>query len=448
MESHSPPTDIKSFGPPCWWHYNALICEAGPMTIPSVGIPCFDDSALAQFIGQNNVLTSSLRLSLSSAGPAWGGRGQGGATLTPCHSKLSHWLSNSMITRRWPWRQRGNQPAPAQHLESWLPDILRHMIWRHVSSHDYPESRFQTRHMTCCLIWRVWVFKCRYRTCILSCDVIWSQNVFLNSWLGIYSIYWYIVVQKLICLDCLWRYISRRMTVYYISVKICQSTYQYILVHTGTYWYIWVHTCSPVLFPAAPGWPSWKLRTCFCQTTPGSSCNKFILSRLFLAFAGGGSRLSRVARKLDGDVPWSGTTDFAFESRARAPSILRMPSYSKGAVMNLWRSRMRCGDVDATTKIWYMIFQSFCVQKISNYWSTWQCQMKTIHLSLRKPLRWRFNEISFISTWSNRQSLSSVVIKEPERSNEKKNRWENKLNYNRVVVYSHFPMSHWRVCVD
>jgi hypothetical protein len=33
--------------------------------------------------------------------------------------------------------------------------------------------------------------------------------------------------------------------------------------------------------------------------------------------------------------------------------------------------RMRCGDdVDVTTKIGYMIFQPFCVRKITNYYST------------------------------------------------------------------------------
>ena len=31
-------------------------CEASPLIIPSVGIPCFHDSPLAQFICQNNVL--------------------------------------------------------------------------------------------------------------------------------------------------------------------------------------------------------------------------------------------------------------------------------------------------------------------------------------------------------------------------------------------------------
>ncbi len=39
---------------PWWWyHYNALKSEAHPLIIPSIGIPWFDDWALAQFIGQN-----------------------------------------------------------------------------------------------------------------------------------------------------------------------------------------------------------------------------------------------------------------------------------------------------------------------------------------------------------------------------------------------------------
>ncbi len=43
-------------------------------------------------------------------------------------------------------------------------------------------------------------------------------------------------------------------------------------------------------------------------------------------------------------------------------------------------------------------------RKISNYWSTWQLQMKTVNLSWRNPLNWRSNQISSIISWSNRKS--------------------------------------------
>ncbi len=59
-------------------------------------------------------------------------------------------------------------------------------------------------------------------------------------------------------------------------------------------------------------------------------------------------------------------------------------------------------------KIRLKIFHWFCAQKISNCWGTWQCQMNTIYLNLRNPLSWRSNQIGCIGSWSNRESLNSV----------------------------------------
>ncbi len=140
----------------------------------------------------------------------------------------------------------------------------------------------QTRHMTCHLIWRVWIVICWYRISISLYDVIWRHILFIEFMTqhstGIYMS------------GTVYRGIPRHMTVYCIFVKVNHDDTS-IYWYSGTYWYIQVNTVYPDLFPAAPGWPAWKLRTCFSQRTPVSSSSyiKFILSSLSVPFAGGGA---------------------------------------------------------------------------------------------------------------------------------------------------------------
>jgi hypothetical protein len=174
-----------------------------------------------------------------------------------------------------------------------------------------------------------------------------------------------------------------------ISVKVDTSIYWYILpvAYTGTSEYIIVLLfCSLLQTAGRLKAANLLLRVPkVWQKTPVSSCNKLILSQLSLEFAAGSAAGCRGWRRrgqwggrrrrrqsvaadedLDGDIV--GGNKFVFESHARAPSILRMPSQPTGAVMNLRGSRMCCGDVDVATKVGtvgYMIFQSLC-SKISN----------------------------------------------------------------------------------
>jgi hypothetical protein len=200
----------------------------------------------------------------------------------------------------------------------------------------------------------------------------------------------YILVQELVFLPT-----GRFMMVYHVILQYIPFLSKYIVtVYTRTlpvaYWNrdMLVHlstdlfSCSvpccqtmPV-HPPPPGcqWPDWNLQTGFCQKTPVSK-RIFTFWRLSLTFAGGGAAGGRgsgsgagggvavtttvtaktVIADEDPDGEVVGGDKFALESLARAP-FLRIPSYLTGAVLNLWRSRMRCGDVDFATK--YMLFQS------------------------------------------------------------------------------------------
>jgi hypothetical protein len=144
--------------------------------------------------------------------------------------------------------------------------------------------------------------------------------------------------------------LSRHMTVYRISGKVHASIDWYILIHTCTSVYIPFLLFCPLLHPAGPPescGPTSAKRHPF-QATTSLFFHAFLWLLLAVAQTAGEGAASLpppppqasllppppcCGRELDGDVV--GGNKFAFESHTRAPSILRMPSKSKGAVMNL-----------------------------------------------------------------------------------------------------------------
>jgi hypothetical protein len=114
------------------------------------------------------------------------------------------------------------------------------------------------------------------------------------------------------------------MTVYRISGKVHASIDWYMLVHTGTTVYILFLLFCPLLYPAGPPESSGPASAKTHPFQATTSFKFFFHAFLWLLLVAAQPAAPSCGRELDGDVV--GGDKFVLESRARAPSILRMPS--------------------------------------------------------------------------------------------------------------------------